>query len=121
MPRVFSGRDARGRFVKGNPGKPAGARDRGPRAPRSWRQLVAKMYAGVVRVHVRSQRRVLFNPATQMPLTDSDGNWICDPTNRDVAAAAMLFGALHPSSTAKFADYWLKYVNDIAAAKRRTL
>jgi len=63
-----SGRNARGRFAKDNPGKPAGARDRRPRAPRFWRELTAKMGAGVVRFHVASRRYVLFNPATQAPL-----------------------------------------------------
>ena len=44
------------------------------------------------------QRYVLFNPATQEPLTDPDGNWIHDPTYGDVAAVAMLFGALNPQT-----------------------
>ena len=114
-----SGRNARGRFAKDNPGKPAGARDRRPRAPRFWRELTAKMGAGVVRFHVASRRYVLFNPATQAPLTGPDGNWIYNPTSGDVAAVAILYGALHPQDTAKFTEYWRKFVNETAAAKRR--
>jgi hypothetical protein len=60
------------------------------------------------------------NPATQEPLTGPDGNWIYDPTYGDVAAVAILYGALHPQDTARFTEYWLKYVKEtIAAAKRR--
>jgi hypothetical protein len=118
-PSAYNGRTPDGRFVKGNPGKPAGARDRTPRAPRFWNELTAKMGAGVVRFHVATQRYVLFNPATQEPLTDPDGNWIYDPTYGYVAAVAMLFGALHPQDGAKFTDYWEKYVKQSAAAKRR--
>src|SRR5437867_8475761 len=94
-PGAHHGRNARGRFTKDNPGKPAGARDRGPRTPRFWTKLTAKMDAGVVRFHVASQRHVLFNPATQEPLTGPDGNWIYNPTYNDVAAVAILYGALH--------------------------
>src|SRR5262249_25999984 len=100
---------------------PAGACDRGPRAPRFWTELTAKMDAGVVRFHVASQRHVLFNPATQEPLTGPDGNWIYDPTYDDVAAVAILYAALHPHDTAQFTECWLKDVNATAAAKRRRL
>ena len=70
---------------------------------------------------IDSRPRVLFNPATQEPLTGPDGNWIYNPTYNDVAAVAILYGALHSQDAAKFTEYWLKYVNETAAAKRRRL
>ena len=91
--------------MKGNPGKPAGARDRAPRAPRFWKELTAKMAAGVVRLHAESQRQVLFNPGTEEPLTDLNGSWIYDPTYDQVAAAAILYGGLHPQDSVKFTEY----------------
>jgi hypothetical protein len=76
------------------------------------------MTAGVVRLHVESRRYVLFNPVTQQPLTNRDGNCLYDPTYNDVAAVAILYGALHPQDTAKFTEYWFRYVNETTAAKR---
>jgi hypothetical protein len=99
-PRAYHGGNPGGPFVKNNPGRRRGAVDRTPRARRFRKQLIAKMHTGVVRFDVRPQRYVLFNPATDEPLTGPDGNWIYDPTYGQVAAVAMLYGALYPNNTA---------------------